>query len=121
MLVNPAGLTDAKVRESVTQLAQAITMQSQAMTAQVNQLDVQRENPPACSMADRLRDFTRMKPPIFTGAKTLEDPQEFIDELDKILVALGASDTEKTELASYQLKDIAQLGKRCGKIAIFWV
>ncbi|XP_069150443.1 uncharacterized protein [Solanum lycopersicum] len=66
------------------------------------------EDPLVRSMADRLRDFTRMNPPIFTGAKTSEDPQEFIDELHKILVAMGATDIEKAELASYQLKDVAQ-------------
>ena len=59
-------------------------------------------------MADRLRDFTRMNPPIFTGAKTSENPQDFIDEVHKILVAMGATDIEKAELASYQLKDVAQ-------------
>ncbi|XP_069151096.1 uncharacterized protein [Solanum lycopersicum] len=108
MPVNPAGLTDAEVRASLAQMAQAITMQAQAMTAQVNRQDVLRENPPVHSIADRLRDFTRMNPPIFTGAKTSEDPQEFIDELHKILVAMGATDIEKAELASYQLKDVAQ-------------
>ena len=101
MPVNLAGLTDAEVRASLAQMAQAITMQAQAMTAQVNRQDVLRENPPARSITDRLRDFTRMNPPIFTGAKTSEDPQEFIDELHKILVAMGATDIEKTELASY--------------------
>ncbi|XP_015075291.1 uncharacterized protein LOC107019258 [Solanum pennellii] len=79
-------------------MAQAITMQAQAMTAQVNRQDVQRENPPVRSMADRLRDFTRMNPPIFAGVKTSEDPQEFINELHKILVAMGATDIEKAEL-----------------------
>ncbi|XP_069155274.1 uncharacterized protein [Solanum lycopersicum] len=108
MPVNPAGLTDAEVRASLAQMAQAITMQAQAMTAQVNRQDVLRENPPVRSIANRLRDFTRMNPPIFTGAKISEDPQEFIDELHKILVAMGATDIEKAELASYQLKDVAQ-------------
>ncbi|XP_069150162.1 uncharacterized protein [Solanum lycopersicum] len=108
MPVNPAGLTDAEVRASLAQMAQAITMQAQAMTAQVNRQDVLRENPPVRNIADRLRDFTRMNPPIFIGAKTSEDPQEFIDELHKILVAMGATDIEKAELASYQLKDVAQ-------------
>ena len=108
MLVNPTGLTDAEVRASLAQMAQAITMQAQAMTAQVNRQNVQRENPPIRSVADRLRDFTRMNPPIFTGAKTSEDPQEFIEELHKILVAMGATDIEKAELTSYQLKDVAQ-------------
>ncbi|XP_069144584.1 uncharacterized protein [Solanum lycopersicum] len=108
MPVNPAGLADAEVRASLAQMAQAIMMQAQAMTAQLNRQDVLRENPPVRSIADRLRDFTRMNPLIFTGAKTSEDPQEFIDELHKILVAMGATDIEKAELASYQLKDVAQ-------------
>ena len=59
-------------------------------------------------MANRLRDFTRMIPPIFTGSKTLEDPKEFVDEVYNILVALGATDTEKAVLDSYQLKDVRQ-------------
>ena len=79
MPVNPARLTDAEVRAYLAQMAQAITMQAQAMTAEVNRHDVQRENPPVRSMVDRLRDFTRMNPLIFTGANTSEDPQEFID------------------------------------------
>ena len=49
-----------------------------------------------------------MNPPVFTGAKTSEDPQEFNDEFHKILVPMGATDIEKAELASYQLKDVAQ-------------
>ncbi|XP_027767781.1 uncharacterized protein LOC107030326 [Solanum pennellii] len=81
-------------------MAQAIMVQAQAMTAQVNRHDVQRDNPLVRSMADRLRDFTRMNPPIFIGAKTSEDPQEFIDEVHKILVAMGATDIEKAELLS---------------------
>lgn len=106
--VNPVGLTDAEVRASLAQMAQAITMQAQAMTAEVNRHDVQRENPPVRSMVDRLRDFTRMNPPIFTGANTSEDPQEFIDKVHKILVFMRATEIEKAELTSYQLKDVAQ-------------
>ena len=107
MPVNPAGLTDTEARASLDQMAQANTMKEQAMTAQVNRHDVEMENPPVRSMADRLQDFTRMNPPIFIGANTLEDPQEFIDELHKILVAMGATDIQKAELASYLLKEIA--------------
>ncbi|XP_069152651.1 uncharacterized protein [Solanum lycopersicum] len=59
-------------------------------------------------MADTLRDFTRMNPPIFTGAMTSEDTQGFIDEVHKILVAMRATDIEKAELAFYQLKDVEQ-------------
>ena len=49
-----------------------------------------------------------MNPSIFTEAKTLEDLQEFVDEVHKILVSMGATEIEKAELASYQLKDVAQ-------------
>ena len=57
-------------------------------------------------MADRLRDFTRMNLPIFTGSKTLEDPKELVEEVHKILEAMGAIDIEKAELAFYQLEDV---------------
>ena len=40
-------------------------------------------------------------------SKTSEDPKEFVDEVHKILVTSGATDAEKIELASYQLKDVA--------------
>ena len=36
MSVNPTGLTDAEVRASLAQMAQAITMQAQVMNNQVN-------------------------------------------------------------------------------------
>lgn len=58
-------------------------------------------------MAERLRDFTNMNPPIFTRSKT-SSSQEFMHEVHKILVAMGATYTEKVELSSYHLKDIAQ-------------
>ena len=106
--VNPAGLTDAEVRASISQMAQAITMQAHAMTDQVNQQNIQRENLPVRRIDKRLRDFTRMKPLLFTGSNTTKDPQEFVDEVHKILVAMGGTDFEKAELASYQLKDVSQ-------------
>ena len=54
-------------------------------------------------MADTLRDFTKINSPILTRSKTSEDPQEFVEEVHKILVVMGDTDTEKEELASYQL------------------
>ena len=38
---------------------------------------------------------------IFTKSKTSEDPQEFIDEVQKILVTIEDTDIEMAELASY--------------------
>ncbi|XP_069154519.1 uncharacterized protein [Solanum lycopersicum] len=67
-------------------------------------------------------DMRKRYPHIFTnsGSKTLEDPQEFVDEVLKILVAMGATDTEKAELASINSRMFHRLGARCGKIAKFW-
>ena len=48
MLVNPAGLTDAEVRASLSQMAQTITMQHQAITPKSTRRMFKR------SMADRL-------------------------------------------------------------------
>ncbi|WMV50091.1 hypothetical protein MTR67_043476 [Solanum verrucosum] len=61
------------------------------------------------SVASRLRDFTRINPPTFFGSKVYEDPQNFIYEVFKILDAMGVTPREKAELASYQLKDVAQV------------
>ena len=49
-----------------------------------------------------------MNPPTFYGFKVDEDPQEFIDEVSKILLDIGLSTSEKSELTTYQLKDVAQ-------------
>ena len=106
MPVNLVGLTNAEVQASLSQMQHVTTMKDPTMTYQVNRQNVQRENPPVRNMAERLSDFTRMNPPIFTGSKTSEDPQEFLGEVHNILVAMGATDTEKAEFSSYQLKDV---------------
>ena len=60
-------------------------------------------------MATRVRDFTLMNPPSFYGSKVEEDTQEFIDEVYTILIAMGFSISEKAELSTYKLKDVAQV------------
>ncbi|XP_015087001.1 uncharacterized protein LOC107030123 [Solanum pennellii] len=95
MPINPSGLTYAEVRAYLAQMEQAITIQAQAMTDQVNRQNVQRENPPVRTMADRLRDFTRMNPPIFIVSKTSEDPQEFVDEVEDSRKKRGIHDARR--------------------------
>ena len=108
MPVHPAGLTDAEVQTSLVHMAQAITMKALAIISKVNRQNVEKGNTSVRSMDDKLRDFTIMNPPFFIGSNTLEDRQKFINEVNKVLVAMGATDTEKTKLASYHLKDVAQ-------------
>ena len=62
------------------------------------------------NMASHLRDFIRMSPPIFFGSKEDEDPQNFLDEVYKILYGMGVTSIEKAELAAYQLKDVGKTG-----------
>ena len=76
-----------QMEQSMTTQAQAVTVQAQAMTAQANR-DVApkiHDQP----MDSQLKDFIRMNPPIFYRSMFDEYPQEFIDEVYKILCALG--------------------------------
>lgn len=41
-----------------------------------------------------------MNPPIFTGSETSEDPQEFIDEVYKVLMIVGDTSIEKVAVTS---------------------
>ncbi|XP_075076654.1 uncharacterized protein LOC142163281 [Nicotiana tabacum] len=59
--------------------------------------------------SSRSREFLNMKPPVFTGSKKDEDPQNFIDEVQKIFRVMHATDTEAAELAAYQLKYVANV------------
>ena len=43
----------------------------------------------------------------FLGSKVRDDPQEFFDEVYKIVNYMGVTSTEKVELAAYQLKYVA--------------
>ena len=49
-----------------------------------------------------------MKPPTLYEIKADEDPQEFLDEVNKVINAMGVILSEKDELDSYQLKDLDQ-------------
>ena len=51
----------------------------------------------------------RMNPPIFLGSRIGEGPQGFLDEIYKFVDAMGVSSRENAELASYQLKEVAQI------------
>ena len=49
-----------------------------------------------------------MNPPTLYGSKVYDDPQELIDEVNKILFAMAFSTREKVDLDIYQLKDLAK-------------
>ena len=43
-------------------------------------------------MASRLRDFSRINPPVYFRSKTNEVLQEFVDKVHKILHAIGINE-----------------------------
>ena len=60
-------------------------------------------------MKSRLRYFVRMNPPIFLDSKVGEDPQQFVVGVYKVLSPMEETSREKEELASYQLREVAQV------------
>ena len=74
------------VNAALAQMANAITMQAGRNTP---------------TQASRIRDFTRMNPPEFYGSKPNEDPQDFIEEIYKIVDIMGVAISVKADLAAY--------------------
>ena len=72
--VNPPAMTDGEVRAALFQMNQTIM-------SQANRKVVPRENPHASTMASRLRDFTRMNPPMYFRSKVDDFTQDFLDEV----------------------------------------
>ncbi|WMV54508.1 hypothetical protein MTR67_047893 [Solanum verrucosum] len=66
-------------------------------------------NPRVGTTTTRVRDFIRMNPLEFHGSNIEEYPQQFIDEVYKVLMIMGVTPIEKVELEAYQLKGVAQV------------
>ena len=82
-------MSDGDLRSTFVTLSQAMTTQAQAMAAQANREVGPRAQPNSSTTSSRLMDFMRMNPPMFYGSKVNGDPQNFINEVYKILYAMG--------------------------------
>lgn len=49
-----------------------------------------------------------MNPPSFTRSSIIEDPKDFVEELKKLFEVIYVVDTERVELAAYQLNSVAR-------------
>ena len=114
MPVNPAALTDVEVREVLVQMDQVITTQAQAITAQASREGAPSENPHASTMSSKLRDFTRMNPLVYNGFKTNGDTHEFVDEVYKILCAMGVNERRRMTWLHINSKMWHRCGTKCG-------
>ncbi|KAG5595585.1 hypothetical protein H5410_036817 [Solanum commersonii] len=81
-------------------------MLSQVVT---NQAGKQRENHQEVVDTTRVHEFLRMNPPSFTGLSVTEDPENFIEELQKVFKIMHVADVERVELATHQLKSVARI------------
>ena len=89
--------------------AQAIATIAQVMASQTNREFGHNVNENSSTMVSRFRDVTKMKHPMFLRSKVNEEPKDIFDKVYKILYSMGVISKEKVELASYTLKDMAQI------------
>ncbi|XP_055800403.1 uncharacterized protein LOC129869829 [Solanum dulcamara] len=93
----PDQVTNAEFETPITMLAHVLD--NQGVEAPHN----------APTLSSRVRDFSRMNPPKFHGLKVDDDPQEFIDEVYKLVSIMRVTLEEKAELTTYQLKNVSQV------------
>ena len=97
-------MSNVEIRETIHSL-------NQVLATQVDRDARFKVNPNSSTTASRIRDFTRMNQPTFSGSKVEKDPQGFIDELFKVVDTMGVYSQEKAELTAYQLSLQTQI---CG-------
>ena len=79
-------------------IREALLNLSRDMTTRVNRGIDPRSNVVESTMTYRLRDLVRMNPHIFLDFRVGEDPQEFLDGVNKVLRSMRVTSREKAEL-----------------------
>ncbi|KAH0720138.1 hypothetical protein KY284_005168 [Solanum tuberosum] len=98
--VQPQGeVTNAEYRKAIRMISQAVT----------NQVGQQRGARQEEADTSRICEFLRMNPQSFTSSSTTQDPENFIEELQKVFDVMHVADTEWVELAAYQMKGVTRI------------
>lgn len=58
----------------------------------------------------KIKDFTRMNPPTFSRSKSIEDPRNFLDCVEKVKDIMGFTLSESGKFSIYQLKGVGYTG-----------
>lgn len=61
------------------------------------------------SILAKVRDFVQRNLLEFLGSKVDKDPQNFINEINKIFGVMQMTDNDRVEFASYLVKDVAHI------------
>ncbi|XP_059290037.1 uncharacterized protein LOC132043575 [Lycium ferocissimum] len=97
--VTPPTDTDGDVRNAINMLTQLVAAQAQRQESG--------SSSGHNGESSRTKDFLRMNPPVFTGTKKDEDPQDYIDALQKIFRIMAVTETEAATFGAHQLQSIA--------------
>ncbi|WMV07929.1 hypothetical protein MTR67_001314 [Solanum verrucosum] len=98
--VQPQGeVTNTEFRDAIRMLSQMVT--NQARNRRCNQQDV--------ADTSSIHEFFRMNPPDFTGSSVTENPENFVEELQKVFEVMHVAEPERVELDAYQLKGVARV------------
>ncbi|XP_070032621.1 uncharacterized protein [Nicotiana tomentosiformis] len=91
--------------EHVLEMRDVIQLLTRLMVAQARHQEVGIGHADRAINA-RVHDFNNLDPPVFTEADPNEDPQVFLDRMQRTLRVMKATVTESFELASYRLRDV---------------
>ncbi|PHT26579.1 AP-1 complex subunit gamma-2 [Capsicum baccatum] len=100
----PINATDQDLRNAVQLLARIVAGQAQGPAIPTMGYS---GTDRAASL--RMQDFLKLDPPTFTGSDLIEDPQDFIDQIQRVSDVMHMSGKETVELAVYRFKGEAIL------------
>ncbi|XP_070029723.1 uncharacterized protein [Nicotiana sylvestris] len=101
-VVPPSEIGEQWMREVVQLLTRIVSIHERQLESGA---DAQRDR----TGSSTVREFLHLAPSLFTGSNSTEDPQNFKDQMYRVLRVMHASITEAVELASFRVRDVVVL------------